>query len=76
MVTYFFNSKLLISWIILNGLGGGITGFTNSNLDLNVPIIEYIHLYLSHFNLLLFSIIMIKKKFTITKINFIKSINN
>ena len=74
LATYFFNSKLLISWIVLNGLGGGITGFTNSNLDLNVPIIEYIHLYLSHFNLLLFSIIMFKKKFIITKINFIKSI--
>jgi len=74
LATYFFNSKLLISWIVLNGLGGGITGFTNSNLDLNVPIIEFIHLYLSHFNLLLFSIITFKKKFIITKINFIKSI--
>ena len=70
----FFNLKFLLSWLILNSLGGGITGFTNSNLDQNVHIIEYIHLYLSHFNLLLFSIIMFKKKFIIQKIDLYKSI--
>ena len=36
--------------------------------------IEYIHLYLSHFNLLLFSIIMFKKKFIIQKKDLYKSI--
>ena len=74
LCTYFFNLKFLLSWLILNSLGGGITGFTNSNLDQDVHIIEYIHLYLSHFNLLLFSIIMFKKKFIIQKIDLYKSI--
>ena len=64
----------MLPWLILNSLGGGITGFTNSNLGQDVHIIEYIHLYLSHFNLLLFSIIMFKKKFIINKIDFYKSI--
>ena len=74
LCTYFFNLNFLLPWLILNSLGGGITGFTNSNLDQNVHIIEYIHLYLSHFNLLLFSIIMFKKKFIIQKIDLYKSI--
>ena len=74
LCTYFFNLKFLLPWLILNSLGGGITGFTNSNLDQDVHIIEYIHLYLSHFNLLLFSIIMFKKKFIIQKIDLYKSI--
>ena len=74
LCTYFFNLKFLLPWLILNSLGGGITGFTNSNLDQDVHIIEYIHLYLSHYNLLLFSIIMFKKKFIIQKIDLYKSI--
>jgi len=74
LCTYFFNLNFLLPWLILNSLGGGITGFTNSNLDQDVHIIEYIHLYLSHFNLLLFSIIMFKKKFIIKKIDLYKSI--
>ena len=74
LCSYFFNLKFLFPWLILNSLGGGITGFTNSNLDQDVHIIEYIHLYLSHFNLLLFSIIMFKKKFIIQKIDLYKSI--
>ena len=74
LCTYFFNLNFLLPWLILNSLGGGITGFTNSNLDQDVHIIEYIHLYLSHFNLLLFSIIMFKKKFIIQKIDLYKSI--
>jgi len=74
LCTYFFNLKFLLPWLILNSLGGGITGFTNSNLDQDVHIIEYIHLYFSHFNLLLFSIIMFKKKFIIQKIDLYKSI--
>ena len=74
LCTYFFNLNFLLPLLILNSLGGGITGFTNSNLDQDVHIIEYIHLYLSHFNLLLFSIIMFKKKFIIQKIDLYKSI--
>ena len=74
LCTYFLNLKFMLPWLILNSLGGGITGFTNSNLGQDVHIIEYIHLYLSHFNLLLFSIIMFKKKFIINKIDFYKSI--
>ena len=50
-----FKTKILYPWLVLNSLGGGITGFINSNLPENSLIIENIHLHLSHFNLLFFS---------------------
>ena len=58
---------------MLNSLGGGITGFLNSNLDSNSLLIEHIHLYLSHFNLILFSIYAYKIKYIITKNMLFKS---
>ena len=68
-----FKSKILYPWLALNALGGGITGFTNSNLSENALLIEYIHLYLSHFSLILFFIIIYLNKFTISKYEFIQS---
>jgi len=68
-----FRSKILYPWLALNALGGGITGFTNSNLSENALLIEYIHLYLSHFSLILFFIIIYLNKFTISRYEFIQS---
>ena len=65
---------MLYPWIVLNGLGGGITGFTNSNLPPDSLLIENIHLHLSHFNLLLFTLIAFKMKLIITTSSFLKSI--
>ena len=69
-----FKTKILYPWIVLNGLGGGITGFTNSNLPPDSLLIENIHLHLSHFNLLLFTLIAFKMKLVITTSSFLKSI--
>jgi len=69
-----FKTKILYPWLVLNSLGGGITGFINSNLPENSLIIENIHLHLSHFNLLFFSMIAFKMKLVISKSNFIKSL--
>lgn len=68
-----FKSNILYPWLALNALGGGITGFTNSNLSENALLIEYIHLYLSHFSLILFFIIIYLNKFTISRYAFIQS---
>ena len=68
-----FRSKILYPWLALNALGGGITGFTNSNLSENALLIEYIHLYASHFSLILFFIIIYLNKFTISRYEFIQS---
>ena len=68
-----FKSKILYPWLALNALGGGITGFTNSNLSENALLIEYIHLYASHFSLILFFIIIYLNKFTISRYDFIQS---
>ena len=56
LLSIFFKTKLYYGWLVLNSLGGGITGFLNSNLDSNSLLIEHIHLYLFYFNLILFSI--------------------
>jgi len=69
-----FKNKYFYPLLALNALGGGITGFTNSNLTNDSLIIEHVHLYLSHFNLLLFSMIAYKNKLIITKTDLIKSI--
>ena len=68
-----FKSKILYPWLALNALGGGITGFTNSNLSDDALLIEYIHLYISHFNLLLFFIIIYLNKLLISRYELIKS---
>jgi uncharacterized membrane protein YwaF len=69
-----FKTEILYPWLVLNSLGGGITGFTNSNLPDNSLIIENIHLHLSHFNLLFFSMIAYKMRLIISRSNFVKSI--
>tara|TARA_X000001036_G_scaffold109206_3_gene102392 strand:+ start:3767 stop:4414 length:648 start_codon:yes stop_codon:yes gene_type:complete len=69
-----FKNKYFYPLLALNALGGGITGFTNSNLTNDSLIIEHVHLYLSHFNLLLFSMIVYKDNLIITKTDLIKSI--
>tara|TARA_B100000609_G_C17217877_1_gene437834 strand:- start:1674 stop:2354 length:681 start_codon:yes stop_codon:yes gene_type:complete len=74
IISYIFNTKYFYPWIVLNGLGGGISGFLNSIMVEDSVPIEYVHHYLSHFNLLLFVVIFIKSKFHISKIDFLKSI--
>ena len=74
LIAIIFKNHFFYPWLVLNALGGGITGFTNSNLPSDALYIEYIHLYLSHFNLLLFSMILYLNKFVISKTDFIKSI--
>lgn len=69
-----FKIKKIKSWLVLNATLGALVGFVNSNLTLNSLPIEYIHYYLSHFNLLLFSIIAFKSKEYISINNFYKSI--
>ena len=69
-----FKTKILYPWLVLNSLGGGLTGFLNSNLPENSFIIERIHLHLSHFNLLFFSMIAFKMKLIISKSSFVKSL--
>lgn len=74
MISLIIKSKVLYPWFVLNGLGGGITGFTNSNLPTDSLLIENIHLHLSHFNILLFTLIVFKMKLVISKSDFFKSI--
>ena len=74
LLSLVLKTKILYPWLVLNALGGGITGFTNSNLIDGSHLVEYTHLYLSHFNLLLFSVIAFKDKIVISSSAFIKSI--
>jgi uncharacterized membrane protein YwaF len=74
LIAIIFKNTSYYPWLALNSLGGGITGLTNSNLLPESMIIEYIHLYLSHFNLLLFFIIIYKSKLKISTANYYKSI--
>ncbi len=69
----FFKKQFFYPLILLNSLGGGVTGFLNSNLSHDDMLIEHIHLYTSHFNLLLFSLILFKEKFSLSKIDVINS---
>ena len=68
-----FKSRLLYPWLLLNSLGGGATGFLNSNLGKEAIFIEHIHLHMSHFNLLLFTLFLYKSKYHIKKTEFIIS---
>jgi len=74
LIAIIFKTKFFYPWLLLNSVGGGISGFLNSNLPAGALFIEYTHLYLSHFNLLLFSIFLYKSKFFISKSAFIQSI--
>ena len=74
IISYIFNIKHFYPWIALNSLGGGISGFLNSIMVEDSVPIEYVHHYLSHFNLLLFVVIFYKSKFIISKNDLIKSI--
>ncbi|OUW61324.1 MAG: hypothetical protein CBD58_03290 [bacterium TMED198] len=74
LVSLVLKNKAVYPWLVLNALGGGITGFTNSNIIDGSQLVEYTHLYLSHFNLLLFSVIAYKDKIVISRSEFIKSI--
>ena len=50
----FFKKQFFYPLILLNSLGGGLTGFLNSNLTHDDMLIEHIHLYISHFNFIIF----------------------
>lgn len=73
-ISILFNNKSFYTWLLLNSFGGGLTGFLNSNLTSQAMLIEHLYLHLSHFNLLFFALILYKKKYIITKVEFIKSI--
>ena len=74
LISIIFRTQEWYPWLLLNSVGGGLAGFLNSNLDGNSQLIEHWYLYLSHFNLLLFSIFLYKTKFIITKSAFLKSV--
>ena len=74
LISIIFKNQSYYPILLLNSVGGGVTGFLNSNLEVDDMLIEHIHLYLSHFNLLLFSVILFKNQFFISKYNLFKSI--
>ena len=73
-ISMVFNNQLFYPLLLLNSFGGGITGFLNSNLSSDAIFIEHLYLHLSHFNLLFFVVILHKKKYFITKSEYIYSI--
>ena len=73
LISMVLKSNRFYPILILNSFGGGITGFTNLNLDINSHLIEFHHFYLSHFNILFFSIIMYKNRYILNKIELIKA---
>tara|TARA_Y100000768_G_scaffold281836_1_gene216697 strand:+ start:4584 stop:5228 length:645 start_codon:yes stop_codon:yes gene_type:complete len=73
LFSLFFKKQFFYPIVLLNSFGGGVTGFLNSNLAHDDMLIEHIHLYVSHFNLLLFSLILFKERFTISKADVINS---
>ena len=74
LISLFFNTKAVYPWLVLNSMLGGLVGFINSNLPLGSSLIEYSHFYLSHFNLLLFTIIVFKLNISISFFNLLRSI--
>ena len=74
ILSLFFRSKRIYSWLILNSMLGGMVGFVNSNLIFGLHEIEYIHFYLSHFNLLIFVVIAYKSNIFISKSDIFNSI--
>ena len=69
-----FKSNFIYPWLLLNSLGGGITGLLNSDLDSDALFIELLYFYMSHFNILLFAIFLWKENYVIKKTDFFKSI--
>ena len=69
-----FKSNTFYPWLLLNSLGGGITGLLNSDLDSGALFIEFLYFYMSHFNILLFAIYLWKQNYVIKKTDFFKSI--
>ena len=69
LISFLFSIKKINSWLLLNSMLGSIVGFVNSNLNANMYFIEYIHYYFSHFNLLLFTILIFKSQLKISSQN-------
>ncbi len=69
-----FKSNTFYPWLLLNSLGGGITGLLNSDLDSSALFIELLYFYMSHFNILLFAIYLWKQNYVIKKTDFFRSI--
>ena len=74
LISFVLKIKRLYPWLILNGMFGGIVGFVTTNLTSTSMLIEYVHFYLSHFNLLLFTVICYKSNIMISIADFFKSI--
>tara|TARA_Y100000996_G_scaffold170160_1_gene132247 strand:+ start:1210 stop:1878 length:669 start_codon:yes stop_codon:yes gene_type:complete len=74
LLNLFLKNQFLLPWLFLNSVLGGIVGFVNSNLTSNSLDIEYVHYYLSHFNLILFSIIFFKSYVKISFLDLVRSI--
>ena len=69
-----FKSNIIYPWLLLNSLGGGITGLLNTDLQSDALFIEFLYFYMSHFNILLFAIFLWKENYVIKKNDFFKSI--
>ena len=74
LISVIINNDKVYPWLILNSMFGGLVGFANSNLTVDSLMIEYIHYYISHFNLLLFTIMAFKSYIYISLLDFFKSI--
>ena len=66
-ISLLFNNKILFSWLFLNSVLGAFVGLINSNLISSYHFLEFTHYYLSHFNLLLFSILAFKSNLALSK---------
>lgn len=75
LISLLLNTQKAYPWLILNSMLGGIVGLINSNLPLGTHFIEYLHFYISHFNLLLFTIIAFKSRIHISSLNLFRSIS-
>ena len=74
LISFIFKTKKIYPLLVLNSMFGGFVGFINSNLTGDSTSIEYIHYYISHFNLMLFFIIAFKSEMEISFSDLIKSI--
>ena len=74
LLNLFLKDQFFLPWLFLNSVLGGLVGFINSNLTSNSLDIEFVHYYLSHFNLILFSIIFFKSYVKISFSDLIRSI--
>ena len=74
LLSFLLKSDRLYPWLVLNSMLGGFVGLINSNLPFGSSAVEYVHFYLSHFNLVFFTIIIFKLKMHISFNNFLRSI--